>query len=45
MAKTTIPNFSVRDFKLEAIARLAQENWDIPKLKNPNLEKVATSSP
>jgi hypothetical protein len=43
MAKTTISNFLVRDFKLEAIARLSQENWDLPKLRNPNLEEVATS--
>jgi hypothetical protein len=43
MAKTTIPNFAVRDLKLEAIARLAQENWNIPELRNPDLEQVATS--
>jgi hypothetical protein len=43
MAKTAIPKFPVRDFKLEAIARLAQENWDLPNLRNPNLEQVAAS--
>jgi hypothetical protein len=43
MAKTPIPSFPVRDLKLEAIARLAQEDWDLPKLKNPTLEQVAIS--
>jgi hypothetical protein len=43
MSRTRIPDFPVRDLKLEAIARLAQENWDIPKLRNPSLEQVATS--
>ena len=41
MAK--IPDFPVRDFKLEAIARLAQEDWNLPKLRNLALEKVAES--
>jgi hypothetical protein len=40
---TKIPDFPVRDFKLEAIARLAQEDWDLPNLRNPALEEVAAS--
>src|SRR5258708_30954691 len=43
MSKAPMLNFPVRDLKLEAIARLAQEDWDIPKLRNPSLELVATS--
>jgi hypothetical protein len=42
-AMTKIPDFPVRDFKLEAIARLAQEDWDLPNLRNPALEEVAAS--
>jgi hypothetical protein len=38
-----IPKFAVREFKLEAIARLSQEDWDFPNLKHPNLERVAES--
>lgn len=36
-----IPDFPVRDFKLEALARLAQEDWNLPTLKNRALDKVA----
>ncbi|WP_441281069.1 hypothetical protein [Tardiphaga sp. 862_B3_N1_1] len=39
MMKT--PDFPVRDFKLEAIARLAQEDWNLPRLRTPALEQVA----
>jgi hypothetical protein len=38
-----IPEFPVRDLKLEALARLGQENWDIPRLEGSHLERVATS--
>jgi|GraSoiStandDraft_57_1057295.scaffolds.fasta_scaffold155028_3 hypothetical protein len=38
-----MPNFPVRDLKLEAIARLAQEDWNLPTLRNRSLEQVAVS--
>lgn len=41
MAK--IPDFAVRDLKLEAIARLSQEDWNYPELKHPALANVANS--
>jgi hypothetical protein len=37
---TRIPDFPVRDLKLEAIARLALENWDYPSVRTPKLEPV-----
>lgn len=43
MPTPSIPEFPVRDLKLEALARLAQENWDVPKLEGSPLEAVATS--
>jgi hypothetical protein len=43
MAAPPIPEFPVRDLKLEALARLGQENWNIPKLEGSPLERVATS--
>jgi hypothetical protein len=43
MAAPPIPDFPVRNLNLEALARLGQENWDIPKLEGSPLEGVATS--
>jgi hypothetical protein len=43
MSKSPLLNFPVRDLKLEAIARLAQEDWDLPHLRNTSLEEVAVS--
>ncbi|WP_194465296.1 hypothetical protein [Bradyrhizobium sp. CCBAU 53340] len=43
MAVPPVPEFPVRDLKLEALARLGQENWDIPRLEGSPLEGVATS--
>jgi hypothetical protein len=43
MAAAPIPEFPVRNLNLEALARLAQEDWDIPKLEGSPLEGVATS--
>jgi hypothetical protein len=40
---TKVPSFPVRDLKLEAVAKLALEDWDLPKLKSPALEEVAVS--
>lgn len=40
---TKVPIFAVRDLKLEAIARLSVEDWELPDLKHPNLNKVAES--
>jgi hypothetical protein len=43
LVMTKVPNFPVRDFKLGAIARLAMEDWNLPKLRSPALEEVAVS--
>jgi hypothetical protein len=40
---TEMPDFPVRDLKLEAIARLALENWDYPKVRTSKLEPVLAS--
>ena len=40
---TQMPEFPVRDMKLEAIARLALENWDYPSVRTSKLEPVVSS--
>jgi len=42
-AMTQMPEFPVRDMKLEAIARLALENCDYPSVRTPKLEPVVSS--
>lgn len=39
----TIPDFPVRDLRMEAITALAHENWDLPKLKHTSLVPVSTA--
>jgi hypothetical protein len=39
----TIPDFPVRDLKLEAITKLAHEDWNLPKPKSAALEAVSIS--
>jgi hypothetical protein len=43
MVAPPIPEFPVRRLNLEALARLGQENWDVPKLERSPLEGVATT--
>ncbi|ESY75449.1 hypothetical protein NKJ90_16125 [Mesorhizobium sp. M0051] len=37
----SIPDFSVRDLKLQEITKLAHENWELPDIKLPSLVPVA----
>jgi hypothetical protein len=39
----SIPDFPVRDLKMEAITKLAHEDWDLPTPENTNLETVSLS--
>jgi hypothetical protein len=40
---TQMPNYPVRDLKMEAMSKLAIEDWDLPTPHNANLEPVSSS--